>query len=112
MAGNGQQLVELSGRLVDELFGGAMLTAIQKEAVELAGVEVAILRLAAMSGSKPEASITAYEGFPPMKRDVEVWLTSKLNWQRAKAIGLGLIAVSSMVAIVGGLWELARAAAL
>ena len=89
-----------------------MLTAIQKEAVEQAGVEVAALRLAAMSGSKPEAPITAYEGPPPMKRDVEVWLKSRLNWQRAKAVGLGLIAVSSMVAIVGGLWGLARAAVL
>ena len=47
-----------------------------------------------------------------MKRDVEAWLKSKLTWRRAKAIVLGLIVVSSMVAVVSGLWELARAAVL
>jgi hypothetical protein len=89
-----------------------MLTVAQKQAVEQAGVEVATLRLAAMSGSEPETPIMAYKGHPPKKRDVEVWLKSKLNLQRAGAIGLGLIIVGSMVAVVGGLWELARAAFL
>lgn len=79
-----------------------MLTVVQKQAVEQAGAVVAALRLAAMSGSEPEALITAYEGPPPMKRDVEVRLKSKLNRQRAKAIGLGLIAFSPMLAVVGG----------
>ena len=86
-----------------------MLSVVQKHAVEQAGVEVASLRFAATFRLEAEARITAYEGAAPMKRDVEVWLKSKLNWQRAKAIGLGLIVVISIVAVVGGLCELARA---
>jgi hypothetical protein len=89
-----------------------MLTPAQREVVEQAGVEVATVRLAAMSGSKSGTPILSYAGLPPAKRDVEVWLKSELYRQRAKTTFLGLIVVMSLIVVASGHWELVRTAVL
>ena len=86
-----------------------MLTDAQTEAVEQAGVEVATLRLAAVSKLEPRAPILEYGCEPPPEKyDVESWLNKKLKRQRTEEMCLGLIAVSSVGMIVGGVWELLR----
>ena len=89
-----------------------MLTREQQEVVEQAGVEVATLRLAAMSGAESEAPILAYADPRPIKRDVEVWLRAQHNRQRARAIVTGVAVVILVMAFACGLWELARATVL
>jgi len=85
-----------------------MLTEVQAEAVEQAGVEVAILRLAAASKLEPGASIKEYACQPPPEKcNVEAWLNKKQKRQQTE-IRLGLIAASSAVVIVGSVWELVR----
>ena len=83
-----------------------MLTDIQTEADEQAGVEVATLRLAAVSKLEPQTPIKEYGCKPsPEKCDVESWLNKKLKRQRTEEMCLGLIAVSSIGVIVGGVWQ-------
>jgi hypothetical protein len=84
-----------------------MLTEGQKEAVEQAGVEVATLRLAAVSKLEPQVPIIEYGCKPPPeKRDVESWLNKTLKRQRTAEMCLGLIIVSLVGLIAGGAWEL------
>ena len=86
-----------------------MLSEVQIEAVEQAGVEVATLRLAAVSKLEPHAPILEYGCKPPPEKcDVESWLTKQLKRQRTEEMCLGLIAVSSVGIIVGGVWELLK----
>jgi len=83
-----------------------MLTDVQKRAVSEAGIEVATLRLAAMSRMDPHAVVSGYPCPPIEKRDLKAWLGRR---QRVIALYRGLVAATSVTAVAGCIWELFRA---
>jgi hypothetical protein len=82
-----------------------MLTDMQRRVLEKAGVEVVALRLAAMSNAEPDARVIGFLCAPPIKRDLEDWLKSKLRRQWAIHLcEVTMAAVPLAIIVALGVW--------